>query len=246
MWSSLNIEMPQTPLFEVEGGVNLVSLYVVVTADVIRSRQWKRTPSQEDHFRRGIAALNERLQNDALVPFSALRGDEIQGVLRPEAEVMGAIRQMRYLLRPLEIRVGVGVGEITTGLGGSNSWEMDGPSFHMAREALDSMKGGRRGRMTMLRTDSPDFDEVMNLILLLMDSIISRWTPAQWVAIDAYSRLGTYRAAAAELGIALQNVEKRCSAARWGEVRAAEEYINEALRRFTMDGVKGAYSPARG
>ena len=97
--------------------------------------------------------------------------------------------------------------------------------------------------MTMVCTDSLDLDEMINVMFLLMDSIIKRWTPEQWEAVDAYSRLGTYKAAAHEIGIAFQNVQKRCYAARWGEIRRAEEYICRALQRFAREKMKTHPSP---
>lgn len=222
-----------------------MSVYIVLTADIVKSRKLKKTQSQEDEVRDKIKALNKRLKGGLLAPFSLMRGDEIQGVLLPKTDVADAIRQMRYLLRHFKLRIGVGVGEITTGIGSSNSWEMDGPSFHLAREALELLKARERGTkpMTMVRTDSLDLDEMVNVIFLLMDSIIKRWTPEQWEAIDAYSRLGTYKAAACEIGIAFQNVQKRCYAARWGEIKAGEEYISKALQRFAHERMKTDYSP---
>jgi hypothetical protein len=121
-----------------------------------------------------------------------------------------------------------------------SSWEMNGSAFRRAREALESLGKGTAPR-TAVRSGDPCFDEAVGALLALMDAIQGRWTPAQWDAIHHYERLGTYGAAGKALGIALQNVQKRCKAASWSAVSQAEQ----ALRRLA-ELWWGDASPLRG
>ncbi|MFW6311484.1 MAG: SatD, partial [Nanoarchaeota archaeon] len=64
----------------------------------------------------------------------------------------------------------------------------------------------------------------------------SEWTDSQWEAIYYYEKKGTYKKAAEELNIAFQNVEKRCKAAKWKEIKFAEKSINKIIKNFVQEG----------
>lgn len=209
-----------------------LELVTVITADIIRSREagdlLAALPSK-------VAAITHPL---LMTTFSLSRGDEIQAVCRGPLQAPELVRQLRFACLPLRLRIGVGVGEIESsepgmpGVAGARdgsitSWDMNGSAFTRAREALESLGKGTVPR-TAARCGDPLLDEAANAIWALSDAIQRRWTRAQWEAIDRYERLGTYEAAGRALGIALQNVQKRCKAASWPAVRQGEE----ALRRL--------------
>lgn len=207
----------------------MLELVTVITADIIRSREagglLAALPGK-------VAAIAHPL---LVTAFSLSRGDEIQAVCRGPLQAPELVRQLRFACLPLRLRVGVGVGEIERGAPGVaavhdtaiTSWDMNGSAFTRAREALESLGKGTVPR-TAARCGDPLLDEVANAIWALSDAIQRRWTRAQWDAVYHYERLGTYEAAGKALGIALQNVQKRCKAASWPAVRQAEE----ALRRL--------------
>lgn len=69
---------------------------------------------------------------------------------------------------------------------------------------------------------------MLNAMLLLLDTVEMGWTDAQWEAVHVYERAGTYAAAGDRLGVAAQNVHKRCQAAHWAVVREAEDALRLA------------------
>ncbi|NPV54593.1 MAG: hypothetical protein HPY71_13930 [Firmicutes bacterium] len=197
----------------------------VITADIIQSRLARDL----------VLSLPEKLSRltHPLVAttFSMSRGDEIQAVCRGYLQAPEVVRQLRFFCLPLRLRVGIGVGELENNYWSPNPWDMNGSAFVRARESLESLESRGKGVQAYTRTrtvvssGNKDFDSVVNAILVLMDTIQDRWTQAQWDAIHAYERLGTYSEAGKALGIALQNVQKRCKAAHWAAVRQAEEAI---------------------
>lgn len=192
--------------------------FTVVTADVIGSRAG--APIDRN--------LKERLRSmrDAalLTSFDLSRGDEIQALCRGALESPGLIRRLRQTCRPHGLRVAIGIGAVEDGLGSASSWAMNGPAFHKARTALDELQKERRPATRVLSGHAL-YDEVVNTLFQLVDAFAARWTAAQWEAIHAYEALGTYKAAAAALGVAPQNIAKRCQAAHWPAVRKAEETL---------------------
>jgi len=208
--------------------------WVVLTADIIGSRRVAPRESLRDNLVQALVHINNTWAHDIVVPFSLLAGDEIQGVVRPGPFAFCMPRRLRWAMRrlavkpPILLRVGVGWGFIETPLSASRSWEMDGPAFHYARAALRAAKAAR-SEATRFACGDPLHERWANIVLALTDALMGQWTRAQWEAVDAYERRGTYASAAKELGIALQNVQKRCSAAHWSVVYEAERWLGESL-----------------
>ncbi|BAS29319.1 SatD family protein [Limnochorda pilosa] len=212
--------------------------WLALIADVVGSR---RLPDRE-RAQREIEGVLEQVNREAVgslrSPLGLIRGDEIQGVLRPDGDPLAWVRRLRYRLvqlqPPVRLRVGLGLGEVATAFEGRHTWELDGPAFHRSREALEAARAAR-GPATLLRSGRRDLDEGVNALLGLLDALVGRWTAEQWEAIAAYEDAGTYQRAAGRLGIAFQNVQKRCAAAHWNEVRAAEAYLDQLLARTTRE-----------
>lgn len=191
-----------------------MALVTVLTADVIASR----ARGDVGPF---LAERLARLEHPALLtPFTVSRGDEIQGLCRGSLTAPEIVRLLRYHCRPLSLRLGIGIGQGPVA-GAASSWELSGEAFFRAREALERTKK-RAGLLTAVASGDERFDAIAEALFGLLDAIWSRWTGEQWEAVMAYERYGTYEAAGRALGIAFQNVAKRCQAARWPAVRAAE------------------------
>lgn len=199
----------------------------VITADIISSA---RSKSQVEDLRLKLLGLHHPL---LITPFALSRGDEIQAVCQGALQCCRLVRQLRYICLPLRLRVGLGIGRIETGVGSQNPWDMNGSGFVRARGALDRLKRIRRPA-TSMDSGNERLDAVGNALLAAMDAIESRWTKGQWEAVHAYENLGTYELAGEALGVALQNVEKRCRAASWPAIRQAEEAL-EILGSILQD-----------
>lgn len=195
-----------------------MELYTVITADIIDSRRQESLVAEK---KQGLAGL---IVPGMVTPFTFSRGDEIQAVCAGYLRTPSLLRQLRYHFLPLKLRIGIGLGAITSGLEAESSWQMNGPAFHHARQALDLAKEEQH-TMTKLVSGDHQFDQAVNAFFALYDTILSRWTREQWEGVMAYEAAGTYREAATRLGIALQNVEKRCRAAHWRVIQQAEDAL---------------------
>ena len=201
-------------------------LYTVITADVVDSRHQSALLEAKKELVQGISSPN------LVAPFTFSRGDEIQGVYTGTFSSPNLLRQLRYICQPLQLRVGIGIGRVTSGLDARSSWEMNGPAFYRARQALDEVKKERH-LLTKLVSGDQNFDQFLNALLALYDIIQSGWTPAQWEGVMVYEEQGTYKKAAAQLGVAFQNVEKRCRAANWWAIKQAENTMKSAVLNLT-------------
>lgn len=203
-----------------------MSKYIVITGDVIESKEYENI---NNLLKSGIK--NIKYPENVITPFKISRGDEIQTVFKGKIKLAQFLRRVRYLLSPLEIRFGIGFGEIEANNDKDiSSWSMNGSAFHNAREVLSEIEKEEIFK-SKIRSGST-YDEAINTILFLIDTIQADWTDSQWEAIYYYDTKGTYKKAAKVLDIAFQNVEKRCKAANWKEVTYAEQSINNILNNI--------------
>ena len=90
---------------------------------------------------------------------------------------------------------------------------------------MDDLKGSKQASTEIVTGGAEELDRLLNATLLLLDTILAGWTEAQWEAVHVYESVGTYAAAGDRLGVAPQNVHKRCQAAHWAVVREAEDAL---------------------
>ncbi len=206
-----------------------MQLFAVITGDIIDSKKYP------DNLETLKEKLNHFQTSGLFTPFHLSRGDEIQAVCDNFSMLPIIIRNLRYICRPLGVRLGIGIGFISKPDPGQNSWDMNGSSFVLARGALDSIKKNKVPA-TVLASEDPFFDRFFNLVYSMTDTFINGWTPSQWEAVQAYEVDRTFVKAAGVLKIAWQNVQKRCQAAKWDLIKKAEQDLAILLEeRFNIN-----------
>jgi hypothetical protein len=196
--------------------------YAVITADIIDSRR------QADLVALLKPQLSELNSRALLTTFAISRGDEIQAVCKEPTALPQLIRHLRYLCLPLQLRVAVGIGAIDgSGMNfGVSSWEMNGPAFYAARNALDQLqKTQRKTPATLIASEEPGFDLTVNTIYSLYDLLINQWTPKQWATVQTYEVQATMQKTAQAFNVTWQNIQKICKAAHWETLKATEENL---------------------
>ena len=198
--------------------------YLVLSADVVSSKSHLKSIQYREELISKLELFHEANSKVLGTRLRLSRGDEIQGIVTDITQFAMVLRRLRYFIRPLQIRVGFGVGEIITPVDTDDPWQMDGPAFHRARQSLTEAKSLKWTSTYFLSGDNL-FDRRINLVLMMIDTIQERWTEAQWEAVYTYEQLKTLKSAGEQLKISYQNVNKRCMAAKWAVVREAEAEI---------------------
>lgn len=111
--------------------------WVVVIADVVGSRS--RAGDQRHDLQESMLGLvdwvNTTLGAALGAPAALSRGDEIQCLVREPTVLPELLWELDVREADLAFRVGIGHGGLTTPLH-ENVLALDGPAFHLAREAL--------------------------------------------------------------------------------------------------------------
>ncbi|MDQ3492304.1 MAG: hypothetical protein M3452_03455 [Chloroflexota bacterium] len=148
---------------------------VVLFGDVVRSR---RRPAIASEWLESLAAeLDLAYGDQAMARFEFTQGDELQGLLQPDADPLTAVltATLRTSQEAPPMRWAVVAGPVHPGRGPAT--RRAGPAFVTARETIEL---ARRERDTLLMlTGDPYTDELMAGIAPVFGSLLVRLTDRQ-------------------------------------------------------------------
>jgi hypothetical protein len=162
-----------------------IKVWGVLIADVIASRS---TPKLRTLLRAKLRIASLAHQELLQLPYAITAGDEFQTITAQLQGLPWLVFDLRRRLRPLEVRVGIGIGPVPNPVRPPVN-ELAGPAFEWARQAIVETKNSRTHKFevrTAFRSANAQFDRVANLVYALHDSLIRDLSEKQWQAIDAY------------------------------------------------------------
>lgn len=158
--------------------------YAVLIADVMASSAWanvrallgkKLTAASEKHLRQKLIRL----------PYSITAGDEFQTLTAALPSLPTLLLDLRAALRPFSLRVGVGIGHVADRIQPPVN-RLTGEAFQLARLAIDNVKAASLFKfktLTAFASHDKAFDQTINLLYGLHDTLVSKITAKQWEAI---------------------------------------------------------------
>lgn len=158
----------------------------VLVADVIDSGRTKGLRSALSS-RLHMATLAHLQEKRIRLPYAVTAGDEFQTVADELQEIPGLLYDLRRRMRPLKLRIGIGIGEISGRLRPPVN-QLGGAAFELARKAIQEAKETRLHSeiRTRFRSENEQFDLVLNLIYGLHDALVGDLSEKQWKTVDAY------------------------------------------------------------
>lgn len=208
---------------------------IVIIGDVVRSR---RAPAAAgDWLRRLTRDLNEAYGSQRLAPFAFTQGDELQGLLRVEADPLRAVLLAGLDPAGLDMRWAVAAGAVATGRG--RATERSGEAFYLARELIRSSARTRDG--LVMRTGVAARDELLDDLAPLLAEMLSELTPRQREIANLALIAGLRQADVADrLGVSRATISVTWSRSR---VRSIER-LARALRTLFAAGIDEASGAA--
>ena len=186
-------------------------LWGVIVSDVVSSGRTPHLRSVLGDKLRSVAAAHLREKRIRL-PYAVTAGDEFQTVASDLGQIPGLIFDLRRRMRPLQLRIGIGVGRISGHLRPPVN-QLGGQAFEFARTAIGETKEGRlhSGKITRFRSENEEFDLLVNLIYNLHDALVGHLSEKQWRTVDAYLAKGRVDLAARSLGINASTASRNLS-----------------------------------
>lgn len=162
-------------------------IYAVLIADVMASSARKNMRAQ---LEKKLAAATEKHLKQKLIrfPYTVTAGDEFQTITTEPASVPALLLDLRAMLQPLPLRIGVGIGDVADRLQPPVN-RLTGPAFQFARWGIDSVKASNLFKfdvLTAFASENEHFDRTINLLYGLHDTLVSQITAKQWEAIRQF------------------------------------------------------------
>ena len=162
-------------------------IYSVLIADVMASSARKNVRAQ---LAKKLAAASEKHLRQKLIrfPYTVTAGDEFQTITAQLSSVPALLLHLRAALQPLPLRIGVGIGEVADRLQPPVN-RLTGPAFQFARGAIDNVKASglfKFETLTAFASDNEQFDQTINLLYGLHDTLVSQITARQWETIHQF------------------------------------------------------------
>ena len=160
--------------------------YAVITADIVGSRQVPHLEDERDNRINRLSALHKSLKFIAS-PYTVTAWDEFQVILKSPQFIPDVILDLRRVFFPLELWIGVGIGEVTGATRRPINRYAGGEAFERARTASNRLRGGgsKVRTLTYFNSALPLLDTVANAIYLLQDSLLQGTSDRQWAVINA-------------------------------------------------------------
>jgi hypothetical protein len=158
---------------------------VVIIADVVGSSG--RRDIRAVLAKRLEVATRAHLRRYIRLPYAVTAGDEFQSIVAAKVNIPELIFDLRVMMRPLQLRIGVGFGEIPERIQRPVN-RMGGEAFQRARHALEGIKedSTKFDVLTAFQSGNVLFDSTANVIYALQDTLLLKVTSKQWETIRIF------------------------------------------------------------
>lgn len=135
-----------------------MEVYTSLIIDIKKSRVYSLAVRNEiqEYLLKCVDALNFILKEQMVFPVDFSAGDELQGLFRHTAAAFMYVRLLGIVMKPVEIRAGIGVGEWNVRVSDGGSTRQDGPAYHIARRAIEEVYGRQTERFRIMSEGKPD------------------------------------------------------------------------------------------
>ena len=215
-------------------------IYIAIIGDIIGSKKLSdRNIIQKQ--------LNETLNNVNIIYnkyissiFMITLGDEFQGLLKYGSPICEIIDKIERDVYPIELRFGIGVGEITTTIDFNSSLGADGPAYYFARKVINDLKLNEKKKMMPKSSIGIEIENnitataLINSIFSQNTIIKSRWTKRQKEILNVLlNSNGTQNSVALKLGINQSNVQKAIQASGYYTYKHAQQVVDKVLMQIS-------------
>lgn len=182
---------------------------IVMLADLKASRKKEDRDAVGRRIRESLRKVSEQFEDDLVTEFDIQRGiDEFGGIVKETAPSGELLLELWKELHPHAVRISLAEGtlDVVPDADSPSIHEFDGPAFHVASEALDSMD--KEGKLVSMRLEGQppdsDLEDVANLIYFhILD-----WTPRQLEIYEAYTEMNSQSEVAERFGISQPTVSE--------------------------------------
>lgn len=193
-----------------------IMTYYAIIGDIKNSRKLEHRKDIQNKLKTTLDYINERYIHNIASNFTITLGDEFQGLLLDSKYVYEIVSYIQRNLFPVEIRFGIGIGEITTEINREISLGADGPAYYAAREMINELhkkeaklkKKAPNILVSFFGKDSYQIEEI-NMMFAFAKIIEDSWSPSQrMIILDKIEHNDTQQNIAKKHGITQATVSR--------------------------------------
>lgn len=217
--------------------------YIAMIGDIKQSKNVKNRGEVQRNLQRILSEINDKYESDIASKFVITLGDEFQGLLLSGYNTMKILTEIERKIYPVQLRFGIGIGDVTTDINKEMSIGADGPAYYKAREAIDYIKSNEKKKLavpTDVRVEADDDKKnttyLLNTILSLMMGIKSSWSNRQREIIwDMLEHQDSQSAVASRFQIKQPAIQKSLALGNYYGFKEAMDSMDKALGEIRRD-----------
>ena len=214
--------------------------YYAIIGDIKRSKKIENRCEIQEKLKKILDNVNSIYNNDISAKFLITLGDEFQGLLEITAPILEIIKYIQREIYPINLRFGVGIGNVSTLINHEAAIGADGPAFYAASEMIEFL----REQEKKLKKQAADIQisvyekkcfetEEINAMFSLLKIIEDSWTEKQRYTIwDMMIHQGSQKMCAERMDITQSTVARRLADGKYIIYQRTMEVIDEAIRRL--------------
>jgi len=160
--------------------------------------------------------------------------DEFEGILSRPAHVPAVIVDLRRYFHPLDLWIGIGMGEVTEPHRKPVNVFAGGEAFERAREAMNTLKSksSKTGVLTSFLTGNEMFDLIGNTVYQLHDSLLQSISTRQWETINVLMETSAQERAAKKLRLNKSTVSRNLRRAFWWQIQETQRAMERIIEGY--------------
>lgn len=212
--------------------------YTAIIGDIKDSKRIEKRSQIQKKLAGVLNEINDFYKSEISAKFIITLGDEFQGLLNKNEHLLDIIKHIQKKMYPVQLRFGVGIGEISTNVFYEAAIGADGPAYYAARNMIEELRDQEKKlkrqaadiQLSIFDTKCFEIEEI-NLILALMKIIEDRWSDKQRYTIwDMAQNGGSQEECAKRMDTTQSTVARRLSDGSYLTYKRAKKTIDEALK----------------
>ena len=221
-------------------------IYYAIIGDVKDSRTLPNRNDVQEKLKKVLLDINRIYNKDIAADFLITLGDEFQGLMLKSNNIIKIVKHIQRELHPIQIRFGIGIGEISTKINKKAAIGADGPAFYAARNVITmihelekKIKIQAPDIQISLYTEKNIFEiKEINILLSLIKAIEDSWTEKQRYTVwDMMINHGSQNECALRMNTSQSTVARRLSDGKYIVYVNAINTAEEAISRLEENGV---------
>ena len=221
-------------------------IYYAIIGDVKDSRTLPNRNDVQEKLKKVLLDINRIYNEDIAADFLITLGDEFQGLMLKSNNIIKIVKYIQRKLHPIQIRFGIGIGEISTKINKKAAIGADGPAFYAARNVITmihelekKIKIQAPDIQISLYTEKNIFEiKEINTLLSLIKAIEDSWTEKQRYTVwDMMINHGSQNECALRMNTSQSTVARRLSDGKYIVYVNAINTVEEAISRLEENGV---------